>query len=287
MAFPHLVEDKEAVGKEAIGKEAVDKEAVDKEAVDKEAVGYEFSGKKADTQLPGEKALEDVKAPDVSVIIPTINEEEGIGQVIDTIPMDAGLTIEVLVIDTDSKDRTKEIARSKGARVINESRRGYGRAYKTGFENAKGEIIVTLDADCTYPAEEIPRLVKMLRDEDLDFITCDRLTKAEKGAMSKKHRFGNWALSAAMNMLFRTGFKDSQSGMWVFRRSILPRIELESDGMPLSEEIKIEAKLRNLKRKEVPIVYRPRKGEVKLQSWADGKKNLKFLFHKKFGKKKP
>jgi dolichol-phosphate hexosyltransferase len=228
----------------------------------------------------------DEPAFDVTVIIPTINEEAGIGLVIDSIPKDPNLKMEVLVVDTDSKDRTKEIAREKGARVLNESRRGYGRAYKTGFENARGEIIVTLDADCTYPAEEIPRLVKMLRDEKLEFINCDRLTRAEKGAMSWKHRFGNWALTAAMNVLFRTGFGDSQSGMWVFRRDILPKIALESDGMPLSEEIKIEAKLRDLRRKEVPVVYRPRKGEVKLQTWADGKKNLKFLFHKKYGKKK-
>ena len=220
--------------------------------------------------------------PDVSVIIPTINEEAGIGLVLDSIPRAAGLSIEILVIDTDSKDRTKDIAREKGARVINESRRGYGRAYKTGFENAQGEIIVTLDADCTYPAEEIPALVKMLRDEGLDFITGDRLSRMEEGAMSSKHKFGNWVLSTTMNLFFRTRLKDSQSGMWVFRRDILPRLELTSDGMPLSEEIKIEAVRKGFRVKEVPIVYRPRKGEVKLQSWSDGSRNLRFLFRKKF-----
>jgi len=226
------------------------------------------------------------KAPDVTVVIPTINEEAGIGQVLDSIPRDPSLKIEVLIIDTDSTDRTKEIAIGKGARVINEARRGYGRAYKTGFEYASGDIIVTLDADCTYPAEEIPRLVKLLRDEGLDFISCDRLSRMEKGAMSSKHKFGNWVLSTTMNLFFRTGFKDSQSGMWVFRREILDKLELVSDGMPMSEEIKIEAKRKGFRVKEVPVVYRPRKGEVKLRSWADGKKNLKFLFSKKFSRKK-
>jgi hypothetical protein len=226
------------------------------------------------------------KAPDVTVVIPTINEEAGIGLVLDSIPKDTNLKIEVLIIDTDSTDRTKAIAISKGARVINESRRGYGRAYKTGFEYANGDIIVTLDADCTYPAEEIPRLVKLLRDEKLDFINCDRLSRMEPGAMSSKHKFGNWVLSTTMNLFFRTGLKDSQTGMWVFRRSILEKLELESDGMPMSEEIKIEAVKKGFKVKEVPIVYRPRKGEVKLRSWSDGNKNLKFLFHKKFGRKK-
>ena len=226
------------------------------------------------------------QTPDVSVIIPTINEEAGIGLVLDSIPKVPDLEIEVLVVDTDSTDRTKEIAREKGARVINESRRGYGRAYKTGFENARGDIIVTLDADCTYPAEEIPALVRLLRDEKLDLITGDRLTKMEKGAMSSKHKFGNWVLSTTMNLFFSTGLKDSQSGMWVFRRSILEKLELTSDGMAMSEEIKVEAKRKGFRVKEVPIAYRPRKGEVKLRSWGDGTKNLRFLFRKKFLKSK-
>jgi hypothetical protein len=226
------------------------------------------------------------KGPDITVVIPTINEEAGIGEVIDSIPKDPSLRIEVLVVDTDSTDRTKEIAIRKGARVINESRRGYGRAYRTGFEYASGDIVVTLDADCTYPAEEIPRLVRLLRSEKLDFITCDRYSRMEKGAMSMKHRFGNWILNTAMGMLFRTGLKDSQSGMWVFRRQILEKLELTSDGMPMSEEIKIEAVRKGFRIREMPIVYRPRKGEVKLRSWSDGMKNLKFLFAKRFSRKK-
>jgi glycosyltransferase involved in cell wall biosynthesis len=241
------------------------------------------AGEGAAARIPDDpKGTQQGDRPDVTVIIPTINEEAGIGLVLDSIPKTPGLTIEVLVVDTDSKDRTKQIARDKGARVLNESRRGYGRAYKTGFENALGDIIVTLDADCTYPAEEIPALVKLLRDEKLDFMTGDRLTRMEEGAMSSKHKFGNWVLSTTMNLFFGTGLKDSQSGMWVFRRSILEKLELTSDGMPLSEEIKIEAVRKGFRVKEVPIVYRPRKGEVKLQSWSDGSKNLRFLFRKKF-----
>lgn len=227
-----------------------------------------------------------VRAPDVTVIIPTINEEEGIARVLDSIPGFPGPDIEVLVVDTNSTDRTRDIARERGARVVDEPRRGYGRAYKTGFEHARGDIIVTLDADGTYPAEEIPRLVGMLREEGLDFVTCDRLSGLEKGAMSAKHRLGNWILTKATNLLFRTGLRDSQSGMWVFRRSVLDRLELTSDGMALSEEIKIEAVRKGLRVREVPIAYRPRLGEVKLRSWADGRKNLAFLFSKRFSRKR-
>ncbi len=221
----------------------------------------------------------------VSIIIPTMNEEASIGEVIDTIHetmKDFKGNYEIVVVDTESKDKTVEIAISKGARVIDEPRRGYGRAYKTGFENAEGEILATLDADCTYPAEDIPGLVKILEDEKLDFITTDRLSKMEKGVMSAKHRLGNWILKVTTNLLFRMRIKDSQSGMWVFRKKILDKIELTSDGMPLSEEIKIEAWRKELKAKEVPIIYRMRKGEAKLQSWNDGFRNLKFLFKKRF-----
>lgn len=216
----------------------------------------------------------------VSVVIPTLNEEESIGEVIDSIPKKFA-DVEILIVDGDSKDRTVEIAKSKGAKVITEPRRGYGRAYKTGFEKAEGDIIVTLDGDTTYPAEDIPRLVEMLEKEKLDFISCDRLTTLENGVMSRKHRFGNWLLSFTTNLLFGMRIKDSQTGMWVFRKEVLKKLKLTSDGMPFSEEIKIEANRKGLRFKEVPVKYRLRKGEVKLSTWGDGWRNLKFLFKKR------
>ncbi len=224
------------------------------------------------------------KTPSVTVIIPTINEEQGIGKTIDQVPRPEDMDIEILVVDTDSTDKTKKVARSRGATVINESRRGYGRAYKTGFEQAKGEVVVTIDADCTYPAERVPDLVRTLFKDDLDFITTNRFAMMKKGAMSTKHRFGNWILNVTTRLLFGVKFKDSQSGMWIFRRSILPKIELVSDGMPMSEELKIEAYKKGFKCAELPIEYRPRVGEVKLSSWKDGWKNFKFLWSKRFGK---
>jgi len=221
----------------------------------------------------------------VTVIVPTMNEEESIGLVMDQInsALRSLGKFEVLVVDTNSKDRTREIARSKGARIIDEPRRGYGRAYKTGFAHANGKFIATLDADCTYPASDIPRFVKMLEAENLDFITGDRLSAMEKGVMSKKHMLGNWMLKTATNILFSMNIADSQSGMWVFRRSVLERFDLVSDKMALSEEIKIEA-AKKCRFKEVPIKYSPRKGEVKLNTWRDGYGNMKFLFGKRFGK---
>jgi glycosyltransferase involved in cell wall biosynthesis len=221
----------------------------------------------------------------VSVIVPTMNEEESIGKVMDEInrALEGIGEYEVLVVDTDSKDKTREIAVRKGARVVEEPRRGYGRAYKTGFKEAKGEFIATLDADCTYPASDIPKFVRMLEKENLDFITGDRLSTLEKGVMSAKHRLGNWLLKVATNVLFSMIIKDSQSGMWVFRRSILHKLNLVSDRMALSEEIKVEA-WRKCRFREEPIRYSPRVGEVKLNTWQDGYGNMKFLFSKRFGK---
>jgi glycosyltransferase involved in cell wall biosynthesis len=226
-----------------------------------------------------------IRLPDamVSVIIPTMNEEKSVGLVIEEVrnAFAGRREIEILVVDTDSKDRTREIAASLGAVVIDEPRRGYGRAYRTGFENASGDVIATLDADMTYPANDLPDLVEMLDSEQLDFITTNRFARMEKGAMKAKHRMGNWVLSATSRLLFRVRVRDSQSGMWVFRRSLLNAIELESFGMSMSEEIKIEA-FRKAKAVEVPITYRVRIGEVKLNSWRDGIGNLKFLFRKRF-----
>lgn len=218
----------------------------------------------------------------VSVVIPTMNEEQSIGLVIDEVKKALGSRpFEILIVDTNSKDRTREMSLEKGALVVDEPRRGYGRAYKTGFEKASGEYIATLDADMTYPAEDIPALLDMLESSQLEFITTNRFARMEKGAMSAKHRLGNWVLSTATRLLFRVRLKDSQSGMWVFRKSVLSDLTVESDGMAFSEEIKIEA-FRKKKASEVPITYRMRVGEVKLSSWRDGFGNLKYLFKKRF-----
>ncbi len=231
------------------------------------------------------KTRNKTKKPKVTVIIPTLNEEKSIGQTLDEIPKDFA-DLEIMIIDGLSKDRTVEIVRKKGAKVILEKRKGYGRAYKTGFKKAKGDIIVTLDGDTTYPADDIPRVVRMLLDDGLDFITCDRLSTLKKEAMTAKHRLGNWVLAKTTNILFGMKIKDSQSGMWVFKRKILDKLRVTSDGMPLSEEIKIEAfKNKEIKAKEIPVEYRIRIGDIKLDTWGDGIGNWKFLFRKRFRKK--
>ena len=222
-------------------------------------------------------------------MIPTINEEKGIGKTLDMI--NKGFfkknkwELEILIIDGGSKDKTREIAEKKGAKVIVEKRKGYGRAYKTGLPLATGDIIVTGDGDATYPFERIHLYIKQLIDENLDFITTDRFAELKHGSMSIKHYFGNTILNLALRILFFVKIRDSQSGMWIFKKTALDKIQpLEKfdDGMPFSEEIKIEMFTnRAIRAKEIPSALYSREGDVKIQSFSDGWKNFKFLFLKR------
>ncbi len=225
-----------------------------------------------------------MEAQRVSIVIPTRNEEASVGQVLDQVAAAmAGGSYEVLVVDTDSRDRTVEIARAKGARVIPEPRRGYGRAYKTGFAAARGDVVVTLDADLTYPADAIPEFVRLIEREGADFVSGNRLASLGEGAMSGMHRLGNRILTTAARWLYRFPIRDSQSGMWGIRRSVLPRLEVVHDGMAFSEELKLEAIRKGLRFQEVPIEYRLRIGEKKIRSVRDAAQNMVWLFRKRFG----
>jgi glycosyltransferase involved in cell wall biosynthesis len=222
----------------------------------------------------------------ISVIIPAYNEEEGIGHAIKLIPVtelaQKGYETEVIVVDNASSDRTGDIARAQGARVILQPIRGYGSAYQAGFAHATGDIIVTGDADVTYPFDAIPALIETLETNQLDFLNTDRLSFLEGDGMRANRVFGNWVLSLVTKVLFGWPFVDSQSGMWVFRRSILNSLVVTSRGMPFSQEIKVEAYTRGFRCGEVPIQYRQRVGEVKLNPVRDGIRNILHLFVKRF-----
>lgn len=222
----------------------------------------------------------------ISVVIPALNERDGIEKTIKTIPKGKlqrmSYEVQILVVDNGSDDGTGELARRAGAEVILELRRGYGRAYKAGFAQARGDIIATADADLTYPVEDIPNLAQMLEEEGLDFITTNRYAYMEKGAMSPLHKLGNAILNFTARLLFRINLKDSQSGMWVFKKNLLDKMRLRFDTMAFSEELKIEAcHFINCCWKEIPIQYKPRIGKVKLRSWRDGFGNLFCLIQKR------
>lgn len=217
----------------------------------------------------------------ITVVIPCLNEEEGVKRVLTDLPP---FVDEVIVVDNGSTDRTASVAQELGAIVVSELHRGYGRAYKAGFSRATGDIIVTLDGDHSYPADALSYLLEAFNHCNVGFLSGSRLPTLSDDAMSLKHKLGNRVLSLVMSVLYFTWVNDSQSGMWIFRRDALAKMRLTSDGMAFSEEIKIEAITNpEIGFREMFINYSQRVGEIKLQPWRDGIANILFLFRKRLG----
>jgi glycosyltransferase involved in cell wall biosynthesis len=225
------------------------------------------------------------KGHSITAIIPCLNEEQAIAHVLREIPE---FIDEVIVVDNNSTDRTADVARDFGAKVVHEPLAGYGRAYKRGFACATGDIIVTLDGDHTYPVSGISYLLEAFLHLEVDFLNASRFPVRDPEGMSFRSKVGNIILAWAMSLLFFRWVRDSQSGMWVLRRSLLEKMQLESDGMAFSEEIKIEAlRCPGARFGEISILYSTRLGESKLNPWRDGLYNLYFLFRKRFGARRP
>jgi glycosyltransferase involved in cell wall biosynthesis len=217
----------------------------------------------------------------ISVIIPALNEEYGIASTISSIPkskiQQLGHDMEIIVVDGDSTDSTRDIAAQMGAIVIVEKSRGYGRAVKTGLAAAKGDIIVILDSDATYPAEFIPEYIEQLNNKDVDFITLNRFSETEKGAISFSHIIGNKILAFTFRLLYSINIKDSQSGMYLMKRNFIDNINVRADDFAFCQEIKIIA-FKFFKSVELEGKYYKRIGKSKLNTIQDGWRNTKFLF---------
>lgn len=219
--------------------------------------------------------------PEVSVVIPSLNEEDTIGICIEKIKKifkEHNIDGEIIVAD-NSTDRTPEIARSLGAKVVTPDKRGYGYAYLYGFKYARGKYIVIGDADNTYDFLEIPKLLEPLRRGEADLVIGSRFKgKILEGAMPWLHRYiGNPLLTFLLNVFFKAGVSDAHSGFRAFTREALEKMDLKCHGMEFASEMIIEAVRKGLRIVEVPITYYPRTGESKLRSFSDGWRHLKFM----------
>jgi len=219
--------------------------------------------------------IEDKK---VSLVLPCYNEEAGLWSIL---KKDLSFIDEIVVIDNNSTDRTAEIANKFNCIVVKEEKRGYGAAYKAGFKKVTGDIIIAIDGDGTYPIEEAGQLIEKLLDTGSDFISGNRFARGKPKTMPLINYLGNRLFTLITKLLFIRNIKDSWSGMWIFRREVLDKINLQSDGMALSQEIKIEVYLKKYKLAEFPISYHERKGKVKLRRFRDGFGALLFLIKKK------
>jgi glycosyltransferase involved in cell wall biosynthesis len=225
----------------------------------------------------------------ISIVIPAHNEQNGIGPTLENIPVKRlkkeGYSVEMVVVDNLCTDKTAEVALAHGARVIVEPNKGYGNAYRAGFFHATGDIIATSDADFTYPLDYLPEILAMMSEQDLDFVNTNRLTTLHSDAMFKTHIFANHVLTTTMRVLYRVPFTDSQSGMWVFKRSIWQHLNVVHAGMPFSQEIKIEAHMKGFKCGEIPINYRHRIGGAKI-SYSDASQVAYHLLSKRMQMRK-
>ena len=216
----------------------------------------------------------------VSVVIPCLNEADNIAECVrrsQEALAAGGLHGEVVVADNASEDGSAELARQAGARVVTEPRRGYGSAYLAGFAAARGRYIVMLDADLTYPFDQIPRFVEQL-DAGADLVMGDRMDNIQPGAMHWLHRYvGNPVLTGILNLFFRTGVRDAHCGMRALRRDALSALDLRTTGMEFASEMVIRAAKTDLQVEQVPIEYHPRAGESKLARFRDGWRHLRFL----------
>lgn len=215
------------------------------------------------------------KGLSVSVIIPTWNEAAGLAYTLRTVP---SLVDEVLVVDAYSRDGTAEIARQNGARVFTEVRRGYGRAFKTGFNAAKGDLLISADGDGTYPLGVLPDLLGYMLQRDLLFCSCARFPLQDPGSMRRRNKVGNRGMTFVASLLWRHPFQDVLSGMWAMRREGWVRLDLVSDSWNFSEEIKIRAyELFGPRFAEFHIRYAERLGETKVAPFRVGFENLAWL----------
>ncbi|QLJ52184.1 MAG: dolichol-p-glucose synthetase, (glycosyltransferase) [Candidatus Fermentimicrarchaeum limneticum] len=218
---------------------------------------------------------------EVSVIIPAKNEEATIADCISKIAeifRRESIKGEIIVADS-STDKTPEIARRMGAKVVKSPSEGYGSAYMTGFEAAKGEYIIMGDADDTYDFHEIPRFIKLLRENKADLVLGSRVKGSIlPDSMPWLHRYvGNPLLSFTLNTFFGANISDAHTGFRAIRRDAFEKLDLHTTGMEFASEMIVKSVRKKLRIVEVPITYYPRKARSKLSSFSDGWRHLRFM----------
>src|SRR5919197_310988 len=220
-------------------------------------------------------------SPEISVVIPCLNEEEAVGEVVDLAfegIRRSGRAGEVIVVDNGSTDRSAAIAAEHGAIVVAEPIRGYGSSYLTGLEYARGRFVVMADAGGSYPLEQLPLFVERL-ENGADLAIGSRFQgEIHRGAMPWSNRYlGNPLLTGLLNVLFGVKVSDAHCGMRALRRDVVPVLDLHSTGMEFASEMVFKAFRRGLTVREVPIDYLPRAGESKLNRFGDAWRHVRLM----------
>ncbi|MGC9010609.1 MAG: glycosyltransferase family 2 protein [Candidatus Micrarchaeia archaeon] len=217
----------------------------------------------------------------ISIVIPTLNEEGNIGTVIKEVKKeleDYGYKYEIIVVDGHSTDKTAEIAKSLGAKVLYDSI-GKGSALRRGMEKARGDIIVSMDADLSNKPNELRLLISGI-EIGYDICMGSRfITGGGTEDMPLLRKFGNKIFVSLVNLFFGTNYTDLCYGYRGFKKGVFKKLNLTEDRFGIETEISIKAAKLGLKVLEVPSFEKKRSsGRGKLKSFRDGYAILKTIF---------
>ena len=218
---------------------------------------------------------------DVSIIIPCLNEEKSIAECVTKALAwlsQSGMTGEVVVVDNNSTDRTSEVARQAGARVIFEQLRGKGNAFRTGMREASGRYIVMSDGDATYDLSHLDQMIEPLK-QGYDMVIGNRLKgEMESKSMPWLHKhIGNPLFNALIGLIARQRMGDVLSGLRSFTREAWATMAPVSTGFELESEMCLRAGRHHLKVKDVPVSYAVRRAPSKLSGLTHGWAITRFI----------
>ena len=214
----------------------------------------------------------------VSVVIPTLNEAGTIREILTTIHKQVAYPKEIIVVDGDSTDGTKEIVKDTNCRLIIEPRRGYGIALRTGMKHAKGDIVVMVDGDGTYEVRHINRLLDTMIKNDAEMCLATRMFDPNK-AMGLVNFVANKIMTFCFDMLFMQFLSDTQSGFRAISHSAIEKVELSEEDMSFATEMLVEFAKKGFKMVEVPSFYKSRKyGKTKLRKIKSGVEIFTIMF---------
>jgi len=207
----------------------------------------------------------------VSVVIPTLNEAGNILETVTTIHKEVAYPKEIIIVDGNSTDGTKEIVEDTNfCKLIVEPRRGYGLALRTGIKNAKGDVVVMVDGDGTYEVRHINLLIDTLIKNNAELCQATRMYDLRK-AMGFTNFVANKIITFCFDFFYGQFLSDTQSGFRAISRSALEKVELYEDDMSFATEMLVQFAKKGFKMVEVPSSYRPRKyGTPKMRRIKSG-----------------
>jgi glycosyltransferase involved in cell wall biosynthesis len=207
----------------------------------------------------------------VSVVIPTLNEAGNILETVTTIHKEIAYPKEIIVVDGNSTDGTKEIVKDTNfCKLIVEPRRGYGLALRTGIKHAKGDVVVIVDGDGTYDVKHINLLIDALIRNDAKLCQATRMYDLRK-AMGFTNFVANKIITFCFDFFYSQFLSDTQSGFRAISHSALEKVELHEDDMAFATEMLVQFAKKGFKMVEVPSAYRARRyGRPKMRRIKSG-----------------